>query len=441
MMLISGFCFLRIYNNNGLGGDQIHYIVLINSIIEDLDLNVKNNYQQLVYSEKIEPHIPLKQFNVDSPEWYSLHNPGLAILGTPFVLVNGQSGLIFCMVLLGILFLSFTYLWALKVTESKTGAIICTLSLASSVFFLALNGYIFPNILCGVLFLLAFLLLETKNTNKGKFLLLGLILGIGPWVHVKLLLSFGIIGVISIIQIIFNKNSNKDKVLELLLLCVFPIILLALFEIKLFQWYGVLIPSQTFAGDIILKVSPLKSLMANFFDSTKGIFTNNPVFLLIFAGLPLWLKKAPKQLFKILLIIAPSVFLQLTFLDWWGGWSPTGRYWMDIIPIFLPAIGFLFIYWHKLWMKIIFISLFVTQLFYSFIYIYYKIGWVWSGIRNPIFVKIKEITGLSIDGIMVHFKPELRIAFHKEALFLWITIVVSLIIFGFFLSQRREKNY
>lgn len=440
MILFAALLFIRLYNNNGIGGDQVHYLVMTHSLLEDYDFNLKNDYQSERYSEywsdKLDPHIPVRQFGPESPRWYSLHNPGLPIIISPFVKLFGNQASILFMTFISLLTVVLTYRWTARITKNKWAGLLGAGAILTSVFFIALNGYLFPNLLSAVLFLGAFLLLETKSPSRFQLALLGLILGIGPWIHVKVLLSFATIGIIAVTQLLLAKKVWGNKIKDLMALGLPALILIGLFEWKLYQWYGVVLPSQTFAGDIMFFVSAVDSLPAILFDATKGIFTNNPAFLLIFLGLPIWLRKVPWQVFRLLLIVGPSLYLQLTFLDWWGGWSPSGRYWMDILPILMPAIGFIALLWQKIWFKVLTIILLVGQILFSLVYIFSKSNWVWAGVRNPIFETIEKVTTIPLDRFMPHFKPELKIIFGNQYLIFWILLALALVFLGYWSSRK-----
>lgn len=436
--------FTRFYSSRGIGGDQVHYLVMTQSLLEDGDFDLKNDYQlkryKTYYPDELDAHIPPTQFTKDSPRWYSLHNPGLPILIAPFVKFFGYKSTFVVMVLVAFITLLLAYEWSKKVTKNVKASIFATAILFTSVFYLSLVGYIFPNFLISALFLGALLLLEKKDRSSWHLILFGLILGIGPWIHVKIILSFGTIGVIAIGQIILAKEKSWQKrTKEIFALAIPAIILMGLFEWKLYEWYGVFLPNQTFAGDIMFFVSPLKSLPAILFDSTKGLFTNNPALLLIILGLPVWAVKKTGQFVRLLIVLVPSFILQLTFLDWWGGWSPSGRYIMDMIPILLPAVACVFLFWKHILIKIFTVVLIGIQLVFSFIYIFSKVTWVWAGERNPIFLKLESYTGFSFDALIPQFKPELILRPGGQK-FLSIFVAATLIclILGVFLSRKSR---
>lgn len=243
LILFAVLFFIRLYNNNGIGGDQVHYLVMTHSFLEDYDFDLKNDYQTKRYddywSDELDPHIPVRQFGTENPKWYSLHNPGLPIIISPLVKFFGNQASILFMTLVSLLTLVLTYNWTARVTKNKWAGLLGAGAILTSVFFIALNGYLFPNLLSAVLFLGAFLLLETKNPSRFQLALLGLILGIGPWIHVKVLLSFATIGIIAVIQLLLIKKAWGKKIKDLLALSLPSLILVGLFEWKLYQWYAV----------------------------------------------------------------------------------------------------------------------------------------------------------------------------------------------------------
>lgn len=445
LSLFASLLFIRLYANKGISGDQVHYLVMANSLLKDGDFDLKNDYEperyNAFYADKLDQHIPTRQFNQDSPKLYSLHNPGLPILISPFMAVFGYKGAIILMIFISILLLLLTYYWAEKISKNKKAALFATFILFVSVFYLSLEGYIFPNLLIAVMTLGSLLILENKNRPLWQLLLLGILLGSGPFIHVKTLMSFAMIGLIAIIQILKNKKPWKNKSAELSILIVPALILIAIFEWKLYEWYGVFLPNQTFAGDILFLVSPFKSLAAILFDSTKGLFINNPALILIFLGLPLWFKENRWQIFRIILILGPSFILQLSFLDWWGGWSPSGRYLMDMLPVLIPALAFIYPLLKNLTLKIFTYILIGLQIIFSLIYIFSKSSWVWSGVRNPIFEIIQSKIGLAIDRFLPQFSPELHLKNTYGGVFLtfFIIIAATLLVSGIKLSRQKSE--
>ena len=86
--------------------------------------------------------------------------------------------------------------------------------------------------------------------------------------------------------------------------------------------------------------NPLMSISAMMFDSFRGLLVNNPIMIFIFLGLPLWFKKNRQSLILTVLATVPSIIVLSLFFQWNGGDAPLGRYLIDILPLYIPALAF-----------------------------------------------------------------------------------------------------
>mgnify|MGYP007063363509 CR=1 FL=1 len=430
------------FNNRGNQGDQVHFQVITSSIINDFDFNIKNNYQPKIYSDfyksdtALNYHILDSQFNNDSKSWYSLHNPGLSLLIVPIVLLFGYGYEYLLMCFFSTLLILNTYKWAYAFTKDKKNSKIASFLFSISLIFISLNGYIFPNIIIALMTLNILFLFLKEDKNDYDLLKLSFLLGLGPWIHVKTLLTYAIIGFWSVIDV--YKDNTKNYKVRLCKLILPSFILIALFEICLYKWYGVFLPSSTFAGDSMFKVSPIMSFLAQLFDSGKGLFINNPIFLLLPVGIPIMYSKFKDKTIKILCIILPSFILQLTFKDWWGGWSPSNRYLIEILPVFIPSLTLALNIRDK-YFRVITKLLALSTFFVSFIYMYGKSGWFLPGNRNPFIIAMENYTGINLDLLIVKFNPDLTIQSGKIVIIFWLILFFLLIYYGSIHSKRHTS--
>jgi hypothetical protein len=471
--LLMLFGHIRFYADRGLYGDQVHFLVITQSIIQDEDLNVKNQYEYGSYweyyidpgFEPIDPHLPKYKFNDQSPAWYPLHNPGLSLWITPAYMLAGAKGTIWAMIGLDILVLWLLYVWIERITGSIEGAAVGVLIMLSAPFFLNQVGYIFTDLPILTVLLGSSILLFKKDKKWWHYLLLSVMLGVGVWVHVKMMLALGTIGVLALREIYLDReNKERNKNWWAMILPSF--LLVGLFEIKLFQWYGVLLPTSSFAGDQMFKINPINSLSAYLFDRSQGILGSNPAFWLVFLGLPMWYgdkkqKKRSKkqvnhniknnqvglngrkQLAYLVLILGPTFLMQLTFDDWCGGYSPAGRYMIGIWPILLPTVGFLVEKVKKYWLRIVLAILIAWQAIYSLFMIYYRAEWNLCGTRNNMFVAVENKTGWAMDKFLPVFNGmvELEQKNQLSLLIIYFLVIVLLVWAGYLMSKAATSKY
>ena len=438
-------------------GDEPHYLVMVNSMLKDGDLNLKNDYLLKRYNDyypvELDNYHLSKADPTNNTSWYSVHGPGLPLLLAPFVFLFGTAkGAFLATTLFALVLLYLVFVWTRRITGNESVAWVCTFILFGSASFLGLLGTVYPDLVIAVFLLSSVLIMETKNRSKWYLILLGLIFGFAPWVHVKTLLIMGTIGIIVIYQILKEQRSRKTRLIEFAYI-VFPALLLFIpFELKTYQWYHTLSPGGSYTGySTLFQLSPLVTLPAMAFDQTKGFFINNPGFFLVFLGIPIWLKRNAGQFLRLLLIIAPTFLIQATFGDWWGGWAPTGRYQLEFIPVFLPAIGLVFFYYKKIFVKLLLALFLLPHFIFGSFFLRGALNYAEPGGANPILMKIQEKAGIYLDEFIPKFtKVDFVSSWDKVLAIIFTTLAVVLVIYGFNLarnfgsplvSKRRKKGF
>lgn len=319
------------------------------SLVEDGNLELRDDYGQARYRAfytggTLDPVGHVVKPEPDNPTWHAIHGPGLPmLLAAPYAL-HGLDGVTLVMVLGALLVAYLSYRWVNRVTANRWAALGAAGILFSSASFLSLSGTVYPDLPIALLAVGGLLWLESPSRNRWRLAGLSLLLGIAPWIHTKATLLAGTIVAIALWQILRAARSKplpawRTTFGDVGLLLGPAAVLVALFEWKFAGWFGTPLPSQVYQEQLFA-LSPLFSLPAMAFDATKGLFINNPAFLLLFVGLPIWYRHNRGQLGRVAVVILPTLLINATFGDWWGGYSPPGRYAMELLPAALPAIGF-----------------------------------------------------------------------------------------------------
>jgi hypothetical protein len=329
-----------------MSGDEPHYLVIAGSIIHDGDVDVKNDYQlgryRAYYPDTIDPHVNRHLFSDAGPHWYSYHEVGMPVLLVPLTAAWGATGAEATMVIVAIALLVVTYRWSLRVLGSRPLALLSVAALAISSFFLGLQGYIFPDLVVALLLVSGLLLLERSRTTVALEFLLGTLLGVAIWVHVRVILIFVAIGLVALWQVVVrDRHLGRNRMLvHAAALTVPPLLLVGLFELKVHEWFGSWNPTIVYQGQpSVLQVSPLFTFPRLLFGGTQGVFPNNPIWLVAVVGTGVWFVRNRPQLLRVLAVTVPTILLISTFAVWRGGTAPPGRYAMSILPAFAPAIG------------------------------------------------------------------------------------------------------
>lgn len=438
-----------------VSGDEPHYLVMTQSLVDDRDLELKDDYGQARYQAfytggTLNPHGHVVDPEPSNPTWHAIHGPGLPmLLAAPYALL-GLDGVTLVMVLGALLVAYLSYRWVNRVTANRWAALGAAGVLFSSASFLSVSGTVYPDLPIALLTVAGLLWLESPSRSRWRLAGLGLLLGLAPWIHTKAALLVGTIVAIALWQLLRAARSKpcppwRTTLGDVGLLLGPAAVLIALFEWKFAGWFGTLLPSQVYQEQLFA-LSPLFSLPAMAFDATKGLFTNNPVFLLVFVGLPIWYRHNRGQLGRVALIVLPTLLINATFGDWWGGYSPPGRYLMELLPAALPAIGFALLPVMRgaataqtivpRVTAVIAGLLVAAQLWITATMIATNARWTLVTDSNPVFDTIRNYTPFEYATVIPKFGPEhLTVGADRWRLGLMLIVVVALVWLGWRLAS------
>jgi hypothetical protein len=334
-------------------GDGPHYAIMVNSLVHRGSFDVKPSYTSgdyigTFFYAPLDFHINAQYFSQDSSAWYTYHSFGLPLLLAPFLLLAPplhiaalhalQLGMVFWQAL-GVV---VVYLYTLELVRRNGAAVFAAITLLGSLSFLALMGQLFPDILTGTVLLGSLLCLARLRDHPQKLLpvvVLSALAGFAPYLHVKTCLMSLTLLALGLLH--WWRNGRSGKTLACLLIPAG--VLVAGYAITIHSWYHTWVITAPFSNGILFHFAPGPSILANLFDTSRGLLPNNPAYLLILVGLPIWWKRDRNSALITLTVLLPSLLLQSTFADWAGGCSPAGgRYLMTYVFCALPAVALLF---------------------------------------------------------------------------------------------------
>ena len=309
---------------------------------------ISGDYVGVFSQEWLDFHINAQYFTPDSPMWYSYHSFGIPLLLSPFLLaaqyahIAPHAALQLGMVLLQALGVVVLYLYTLELVRHNGAALAAALTLLGSLSFFSLVGQLYPDLLTAAVLAGSLLCLARLRRNPHSLLpmaILGALAGLGPYLHVKTVLMSLTLLLLGLLH--WWRNDRSKKALACLL--VPAAALLAIYAVTIHAWYDTWMITAPFSNGLLFHFAPGQSVIANLLDTSRGILPNNPAYLLILAGIPLWWKRDRNSALVTLAVLAPSLLLQSTFADWAGGCFPAGgRYMMPYVFCAIPVVAFLF---------------------------------------------------------------------------------------------------
>jgi hypothetical protein len=423
-------------------GDEPHYLVITNSLILDGDFDVKNDYLDKRYLEyypfQIDPHVNTNIFKPGSRRWYSEHGAGLPVLLLPAVVLGGERGGVDEMVVIAVVVLVLAFFWVRRFVPDPWLAGIAVGALGLSPFFLGVEGRIFPDLLLAGLLLGSLLILEQPERRDWQLALLGVLVGVSPWVHSKYVLALGTVLAIVVVQI--ARMRGRERVRRIVLLTVPVLASLVAYELVTKAWYGTWIPTPFgLPGRKLFALSETRGLSAVSFDSARGLFPNAPAMLLILVGLPLWYARFRGPVLRLALIVAPSILIDATYNDWSGGFAPPARYAIGFVPALLPAIALVLREAPRA-VRAAAWALLAASGALGVAFVWLRPPWALTGSRSPFYAAVERHLGPAFDRAFPAFDYWGDVTGRRGQLAAWIGLSALFFGFGIFFARRRSAK-
>jgi hypothetical protein len=361
-----------------LGGDEPHYLAVAQSMVQDGDINVFNQYfrgtyQSFYEADKFPAHA---HFGVGHKKMISYHLPGLPFTLAPLMGLSLPKPVLYVVIrsylgLFGALLGVMVYLWLIRLFKQRSLALLGSLlfSLTVPVFFYSIH--IYAELQALLLLLAALYVLTYPAAKAGWSVLLGGFF-LGSLVFWGLRYNVFIYGIAFLFTLYFLKKKNYWQIGQLLL---FPMLFQGLFFYLLYTWYGNFSITSIYYGLISAeqKVQLYQTLLQTiswkmrletwldfFFDQRDGLFLYNPLYFFSLAGLLLALRKWKLYWQELMIVALGFVYIAyVAFSTVRPGVCPQGRY-------VLPMI------WGLVWLVIIFYkntkNQVLKKIFVGFIY-------------------------------------------------------------------------
>ncbi len=421
-------------------GDEPHYLLLGESLIEDNDLLLENQYEKnkvSLFFRKFDHHTIFIE-GLERP----VHYPLLSLYISPIFL--NQKGKIqaepqlmgkVLMVLvhsLGTAFLAFLLLRKLRFKFEY----LLIPPLVFGLPWFAYSNQIFPEVAAGALIFGSYIALTETNRLSSSFWLPVLFI-VFPFLHIKL----GLVSFFLVLYWMYINRGEKSKVLIGSALYGAGILLFLLYNYFLYRGISPYGQKDVLLKDIFFRY------MAYLFDADRGIFSLNPILFFFFIGLIVLIKRNFIQgLFLTAIVVVghlPNVF----HTNIWLGTCPYGRYWIAVYPLIafysMDGIRFVLDYLDTAAMgkKIIFYFVSVFLLFLSVLqmvsflnapenyYTQFKKTLVASS-------ALSHVIPISIDKIYYSFfisETKLRLTY-------WIAGLILFILVGLFIPKKADRS-
>ena len=334
-----------------LSGDEPHYILVTQSLVEDGDFDLKNNLDPKKYSQYMPVEIPFHG-SVHAGRYRTFHLPGVSFLLIPFWFifkflggaVPGNLYFRLAAAFINSFFALGLFLVLQKViTKKENGSLFLFFLITFPLLFQALH--LFPELPAATLVVFAYFFAREKQ----RYFSAGLLLAGVPWLHLKYSLPILILSLFIMAWIWLGDRRTGVRLKRLAAFMVTPVLSLALLLLYSRILYGSFSPTAIeaqFSGKSFFTVPiglRIETLISFFLDQRDGLLLYAPVFLLIFLIGRKELRSGIRD-FSLLTAMFISYVLLHAFTTSRGGYSPAARptlFVMWIMAVFLVA------YYHR----------------------------------------------------------------------------------------------
>jgi len=392
-LIFFGTSVFLFYKGVYLSGDEPHFLTISQSIVDDWDFELSNNYKEDSYfilkpelkgtGWKIAPHITRNNNTVRS-----FHMPGVAFLMTPFYALYKVLGYpvhpaIFFRFATAFYnaFFALSIFLLLRIYFKNKNVFWFWLIIITSFPLLFHSTTIFPEIPAALMAINIFIFGFTKYKN---FLFAGFFLALLPWFHVKyypLMLVF----MVALAIELFKDWKISKKFGNLIKFLIFPTMSLFLLMLFCKILYGTVNPTQIFPKQnyFLAYFLKVKVFFAYFIDQRDGLLTYAPYLFLLFFGI------REKFMHRFFLFSAALFYVMLhAFTTVRGAYAPAGRPLIFVIWIFILLVANFYFNendneygWRKFFFKLTvgFTYFFSAWFFY---YPFFMFQPVFSGTKN-----------------------------------------------------------
>ena len=318
-------------------GDEPHYLLVMESLVRDGDLDLANNYARedwLKFYDRGTLQPQPSEFLTPDGKRYALHPLGPILAALPGYFLAGRAGAAWTMSVLASLAVTLTLLTGEAVgfrraTLTRMGWV----ALGSSPLML-FSGLVFSEVPSA-----ACLALGTWAGIRKKWVLSGGAAGISLWMHVRN--AAGILPVaLCVLWVLAADATHRRAAWKWSLAAIGPLLILFAFNRCLFgSWNLQVVREQGQTLQFTLRHLFTMGL-AHWTDQQSGLWPRFPIFLLAWYGLG----KMLRAQWTVVRLAAWSSLVYFTLLCSFFhlGGPPAARYFVPITPWLLLALGYTF---------------------------------------------------------------------------------------------------
>jgi len=326
--------------------DEPHYLIMMESLARDHDLDLGNNYGLADYIDYYPDQLPDRHVIISGPRQLPIRDPGLPLLGAIPFAVARRTGVLVLMCLVGAAFAWRSYAFLRFHAFSRPAAVVAAGATALLHPLFTYTTQIYPDlpVALGVLVVAELL---ARPPAPARLVAASAILGALPWLTVRawfIVVGMGL--VVAWLALAPLLRGVTGARLRLVLAGGAPFVALVGAQILLdLVMFGIPVPNAGYylvqGQQTILAYTPQIGVPGLFLDRTFGLLSRVPLFALAFFGVVPLLRRARVLRSPGIIALFLGWLLYLLYIGniqyWWADGSPSSRY--QLATIALPMVA------------------------------------------------------------------------------------------------------
>jgi hypothetical protein len=348
VLLVPYFALLPYHNSTmPTASDEPHYLIIMQSLALDHDLDLTNNYDSEAYREFYPDTLPDRHVIQVGPWQYPIRDLGLPLIGSlPFALA-GRAGVVALMGLVAAALAAQLYLACRDLRIAHRPALLGTAVACLTHPILSYTTQIYPELLAALAFVSAARLVRGgRGATPLALAAAAACVGVLPWLSTRAaLIALGVGLVIAYCALRPSAPASLvQRVVRGMAVAVPFFALLGALSFVNWQLFGRFMPGAAYYlvsdQQQVLTFAPQVGTLGLLFDRTFGLIPRAPIYLLAALGVfPLWRRGRSALLVALFLGWLAAFAFIASIAFWWADGGPPSRYILAGLPFFAVLLA------------------------------------------------------------------------------------------------------
>lgn len=305
------------------GGDEPHYLVITQSLLQDADLQIENNHAARDYAAYFGGTIaPDYLVRGQNGAIYSIHAPGVSALVLPGFALLGFRGAQLTLIVVFAITGALVWRAAWRLTGDVQAAWFAWAAIIGSTPMAVLSGMVFPDapgacaVAAGV-----WLLVRVRHATPRALVTVATLLAALPWLHTRFSVLAGVLGVAIVGTLLADvTRPMADRWRRLGWFLVVPLVSALLWLWSFFVIYGTFDPRVPYGPHPELRSWIWAALAGLFVDQQFGLLAYAPVLVVAVAAVVMRMPRAWRLLGAVCLgTVLLYAMAASSYWMWWAG--------------------------------------------------------------------------------------------------------------------------